>query len=249
MARDRWARVALSVNRRVVPSKAKPRNEIPRRGGMALQISALLSHVKVLPRCPGALSRGRADLQAAGVKFKHPSPGSPPPGAEPAARPRRGHIDVARKFSTTLWKSSRGLGSSAGWLGKAALGAALGASAAALVQSLHTGTLAAMALKVNLSSAEGDWKQSKGELVRVNTARVRRVRWRCLGSVLSQLLRSSCWSRVASFTCQTATKLSQQAPHTTEVTLFIMTRLTRAPRIHTWWVSHLFNMLKVTTHY
>ncbi|XP_055368240.1 ADP-ribose glycohydrolase MACROD1 isoform X5 [Betta splendens] len=132
---------------------------------MAFQISTLLSYVKVLPRRPGALSRSRADLQAAGVKFRRPTPERPPLGAEPAAGPRRGHICVARKFSATLWRSGRGLGSSSGWLGRVALGAALGVSTAALVQSVHTGTLAAMALKVNLSSAEGDWKQTKDFLL------------------------------------------------------------------------------------
>lgn len=143
---------------------------------MALQISALFSYVKVLPRSTGPLSRSRADFQAAGVKFKHLTPGSPQLGAKPATSPHRGHINVARraeKFLATtaaLWKSSQGNGSSSAresreWLGKVALGAALGVSTVALVQSLHTGTLAAMALKVNLNSAEGDWKETKGELV------------------------------------------------------------------------------------
>lgn len=45
-------------------------------------------------------------------------------------------------------------------MGKVAL-----AAAATLVHSLHTGTFTAMALKVNLSSAEGDWKEIKGEAV------------------------------------------------------------------------------------
>lgn len=146
---------------------------------MALQISALFSYVRALPSTTGPFSRVRADFQRAGVKFKHIiAPGSPQPGGKPATSPLRGHINAAlraEKFSTTtaaaaLWKSSQGNGSFSpwgrrGWLGKVALGAALGVSTVALVQSLHTGTLAAMALKINLNSAEGDWKETKGETV------------------------------------------------------------------------------------
>lgn len=143
---------------------------------MALQISALFSYVRVFPRTASPLSRVRADFQAAGVKFKHLTPGSPQLGAKPATSRDRGHINVARraeKFLATtaaLWKSSQRSGVSSawgrrGWIGKVALGAALGVSTVVLVQSVHTGTLAAMALKVNLNSAEGHWKDTKGELV------------------------------------------------------------------------------------
>ncbi|XP_039975558.1 ADP-ribose glycohydrolase MACROD1 isoform X3 [Xiphias gladius] len=146
---------------------------------MALQISALFSYVRALPSTTGPFSRVRADFQRAGVKFKHIiAPGSPQPGGKPATSPLRGHINAAlraEKFSTTtaaaaLWKSSQGNGSFSpwgrrGWLGKVALGAALGVSTVALVQSLHTGTLAAMALKINLNSAEGDWKETKDFLL------------------------------------------------------------------------------------
>lgn len=141
---------------------------------MALQLSALSS----VPLYTGPLSRVRANFQGASVKFKHIlTPGSPQLVRKPATSPPRGHINVAlraEKFSTTaraaLWRSSQGNGSSIfrewrGCLGKVALGITLGVSTVALVQSLHTGTLAAMALKVDLNSAEGDWKKTKGETV------------------------------------------------------------------------------------
>lgn len=142
---------------------------------MALQISALFSYCRV-PLCTGPLSRVRANFQGAGVKFKHIlTPGSPQLVRKPATSSLRGHINVAlraEKFSTTaaLWRSSQGNGSSIyrgrrGSLGRVALGVTLGVSTVALVQSLHTGTLTAMALKVNLNSAEGDWKEIKGEAV------------------------------------------------------------------------------------
>lgn len=144
---------------------------------MALQISALLSYVRV-PLFTGPLSRVRANFQGAGVKFKHVlTPGTPQLGGKPATSPVRGHSNVdvrTEKFSTTttaaVWKSNQGSGSSSprgrrGWLSKVALGAALGVSTVALVQSLHTGTLTAMSLKVNLNSAEGDLKETKGETV------------------------------------------------------------------------------------
>ncbi|XP_041653482.1 ADP-ribose glycohydrolase MACROD1 isoform X3 [Cheilinus undulatus] len=139
--------------------------------GMALQMSALFSHIRA-PLSTGPLSRIRADFQGAGVKFKHIlSPGSPQLGGKPATSPVRGHINAplrAERFSTTaaVWKSSQGSCPSSptgrrGWLGKFALGAALGVSTATLVQCLHTGTLTAMAQKVNLNSAEGEWKETK----------------------------------------------------------------------------------------
>lgn len=146
---------------------------------MALQISALFSYVRV-PLYTGPLSRVRANFQGAGIKFKHiltPGTLGGKLGVKPATSPLHGHINVdvrAAKFSTTTtaaaWKSTQGNSSSSprgrrGWLSKVALGAALGVSTVALVQSLHTGTLTAMALKVNLNSAEGEWKETKGERV------------------------------------------------------------------------------------
>lgn len=142
---------------------------------MALQISALFSYIRA-PLCTGPVPRVRATFP--GVKFKHIlTSGSRQLGGKPATSPVRGHINVAaraEKFSTTatagFWKSNQGNGSSSpggrrGWLGKVALGAALGVGTVALVQSLHTGTFTAMALKVNLNSDEGGWKETKGETV------------------------------------------------------------------------------------
>ncbi|KAK2849020.1 hypothetical protein Q5P01_008854 [Channa striata] len=146
---------------------------------MALQISALFSCVRALPRTTGPLSRVRADVQATGVKFKHIlSSKSPQLGVKPATSPHRGHIHGAiraEKFSTTaaasaVWKFGRSSGSFAargrkGCLGKVALGAALGLSTVALVQSVHTGAVTAMALRVNLNSAEGNWEEAKDFLL------------------------------------------------------------------------------------
>lgn len=138
---------------------------------MALQISALFSHLKALPCITGPLFR----IQRTGVRFKSiPCSGAPQPGRTPATGLICGHINAEyrAKFSTTaaFWKSSPGSGPSTprrrrGWLGRAALGAALGVSTAALVQCIHTGTLAAMARKVNLNSAEGDWMETKDFLL------------------------------------------------------------------------------------
>ncbi|XP_030000680.1 ADP-ribose glycohydrolase MACROD1 isoform X1 [Sphaeramia orbicularis] len=140
---------------------------------MALQISALFSHLRALPCIPGPLFR----VQRTGVRFKYIlCPGAPQPGRTPATGLIRGHINAEHraKFSTTaaaaFWKSSPVSSPSThrrrtGWLGRVALGAALGVSTAALVQCLHTGTLAAMARKVNLNSAEGDWKETKDFLL------------------------------------------------------------------------------------
>ncbi|XP_070693318.1 ADP-ribose glycohydrolase MACROD1 isoform X2 [Pempheris klunzingeri] len=145
--------------------------------GMALQIPALLSYIRA-PLFTGPLSRVRANIQGAGVKFKHMlTPGSPRLGWRPATSPPRGHVIAAlraEKFSTSttaaVWRSSQGNGSSSpgtrrGWLGKVALATALSVSTAGLLQSLHTGTLTAMALKVDLNSAEGDWVETKGVLL------------------------------------------------------------------------------------
>ncbi|XP_068571049.1 ADP-ribose glycohydrolase MACROD1 isoform X1 [Cebidichthys violaceus] len=137
---------------------------------MALQLSALFSYIRA-PLRTGSLSRVCADFQGAGVRFKHIlTPGSLQLGGKPATSPVRGHITSglrAEKFST---KSSQSNGSSSprgrrGWLGQVALGAALGASTVALVQCLHTGVVTAMARKVNLNSAEGDWKETKDSLL------------------------------------------------------------------------------------
>lgn len=144
---------------------------------MALQISALFSNIRA-PLCTGPLSRFHANNQGAGVKFKHIlTSGSPQLKGKPATGLLRGHINAtlrAEKFSTTttaaFWKSSQGNGSSSprgkrAWFNKVVFGAALGVSTAALVQFLHTGTLSAMVLKVNLNSDKGDWKETKDFLL------------------------------------------------------------------------------------
>ncbi|XP_029703518.1 ADP-ribose glycohydrolase MACROD1 isoform X2 [Takifugu rubripes] len=61
----------------------------------------------------------------------------------------------SQKSGSSICRGGRGI------LGKIALGLAAGVSTATLVQSLHTGTFSAMAIKVNLNSAEGNWKEIK----------------------------------------------------------------------------------------
>lgn len=137
---------------------------------MALLMSALLRYKP--PFCAGPLPRVTAHFQGAGAKLKHIlSPGSQGLAKKPAAS-LCGHFNVAPRggnFSKTSarWTSSQGSGSSThrgrrGFVGKVALAAA----AATLVHSLHTGTFTAMALKVNLNSSDGDWKEIKGEAVK-----------------------------------------------------------------------------------
>ncbi|CAJ1058726.1 ADP-ribose glycohydrolase MACROD1 isoform X1 [Xyrichtys novacula] len=165
---------------------------------MAQQISALFSHIRA-PLSTGPLRRVRADFHGAGVKFKHfVSPGSPQLGGKPATSPVRGHVNVALRagrFSTTttttaaavVRKVSQGNGSFSprgkrGWLGKFVLGATLGAGTAALVQSLHTGTMTAMAQKVDLDSFKGDWKETKEFLLSLSV-KDRRQYYRTSGFV------------------------------------------------------------------
>lgn len=140
---------------------------------MTLAMSALFAYKS--PLCTGPLPRITANFQGAGAKFKHIlSPGSQHVVKKPPTS-LRGHLNVGPRgetFSTSaaLCSCSRTSGprtrrGGRGILGLAALGLAAGVSTATLVQSLHTGTFAAMALKVNLNSAEGDWKKIKGEAV------------------------------------------------------------------------------------
>lgn len=135
---------------------------------MAQQISNLFPHCKIL------LSRVRANFQGAGVRFRHVlPPGSPVCARKPAVGLTRSPVT---KFSTsarseTLWRSAPGRacsasrGKTSGFLGRVVLGVAAGVSSVAVVQALHTGSLCAMARTVNLESAEGNWKETKGEAV------------------------------------------------------------------------------------
>lgn len=139
---------------------------------MALQMSSLLPH------CEVPLSRVRANFQGVGVRFKHVlSPGSPHCARKPAVGLSRTRSPVtSEKFSTTarsqaLWRSAAGStcsvspGKTSGLLGRVVLGVAAGVSSVAVVQGLHTGSLSAMARRVNLESAEVNWKETKGEAV------------------------------------------------------------------------------------
>ncbi|XP_011608819.1 ADP-ribose glycohydrolase MACROD1 isoform X6 [Takifugu rubripes] len=136
---------------------------------MALQMAALFAYKS--PLCTGPLPRITANFQGAGAKFKHIlSPGSQHFVKKPPTS-LRGHFNIAPRGETfsksaAVCTSSQKSGSSIcrggrGILGKIALGLAAGVSTATLVQSLHTGTFSAMAIKVNLNSAEGNWKEIK----------------------------------------------------------------------------------------
>ncbi|XP_013861512.1 ADP-ribose glycohydrolase MACROD1 isoform X2 [Austrofundulus limnaeus] len=168
---------------------------------MALQISARVSHVRTLLCTAGSLSGGvRGDfLQKAGVKLKHfLTRGSPQQqvGGTPVKSPVRGYMSAAtradrlsastataalRRFSQANGSPSLPRGGT-GWLGKFALGAALGVGTAALVRSLHTGIITAMSVKSNLDSAEGNWKETKDFLLSLPVEDRRRY-YRTSGSV------------------------------------------------------------------
>ncbi|XP_055015118.1 ADP-ribose glycohydrolase MACROD1 isoform X1 [Boleophthalmus pectinirostris] len=148
---------------------------------MALKIASLVSYSSSLRCAAGSPLRAWAASRT-GVKFMHSltSGASCQLRGNPAPRPICCSLyrESAPKFSTTpaFWKSSQtgGLSSPRGrghWLGTVALGTALGVSSAALIQSLHTGTFAAMPLKVNLNSAEGDWKETKDFLLSLKDKR------------------------------------------------------------------------------
>ncbi|KAM9741518.1 ADP-ribose glycohydrolase MACROD1 isoform 2-T2 [Menidia menidia] len=156
-------------------------------------MSARVSRARALLRATGPVSHTGADLQRAGVKFKHIlTLVSPQLGRKPVTSPVRGHINAsigAPRFSTTaaVWRSGQATGPSsprarALWLGKLALGTALGATTAALVQGFHTGVVTAMALKINLDSADGDWKETKELLISL-PVNERRAYYRTSGSV------------------------------------------------------------------
>lgn len=133
---------------------------------MALQLSALGSHIRL------HVHRLHAEFQKDTVKFKHTLSA----WNSPVIIPTRSNINAAvtaKKSSlvgSELWKSSQANTSPpTEWkrslLGKFALGAALGVGTVTLVRSVHTGAVTAMVLKVNLDSADGDWKKTKGESV------------------------------------------------------------------------------------
>lgn len=154
---------------------------------MALKISALVSHIRV------QVSRVHVDFQKVGVQFKH----TLTTGSSPVTIPARSHVNAALPAKkpppvrTELWKPGQACTSpSSRWksslLGKFALGAALGASTVTLVRSLHTGTITAMPLKVNLDSADGDWKKTKGESVLLSFKAGYQYSWNTAHSELSR---------------------------------------------------------------
>ncbi|XP_037315927.2 ADP-ribose glycohydrolase MACROD1 isoform X2 [Pungitius pungitius] len=135
---------------------------------MALHVSSLFYHVRAPLGPLGPLPRVRADLCA---RFKHVStPGRLGLGAQPAAGPVRGNVEPALRAERSRPGGgcppavSRG---TRGWPGRVAFGAAavLGASAVAVVRSLHAGKVTATARKVDLNSADGDWKEIKESLL------------------------------------------------------------------------------------
>ncbi|KAM9795659.1 LOW QUALITY PROTEIN: ADP-ribose glycohydrolase MACROD1 [Neosynchiropus ocellatus] len=134
---------------------------------MASTIQALISRIKTSPH-----TRMLTRVQPVGVRFAHSLTRTfLQVGGKPGASPARGHIPAAPRAtfsSTPARKGSRGRETGSlsppggrAWSGRAAVGAALGVGTLVVGSSLHTGSLAAMALKVDLTSAEGDWKETK----------------------------------------------------------------------------------------
>ncbi|KAM8907867.1 ADP-ribose glycohydrolase MACROD1 isoform 1-T1 [Spinachia spinachia] len=112
---------------------------------MARQVSSLFSRVRA-PLAAGPLPRVRADLR---VRFKHAlSPGRLLLGATPARGPGDARPPAPPR----------------GWPSRVAFGAAavLGASA---VRSLHGGKVTATARKVDLNSADVDWRDTREALL------------------------------------------------------------------------------------
>ncbi|XP_078810206.1 ADP-ribose glycohydrolase MACROD1 isoform X4 [Oryzias latipes] len=150
---------------------------------MALKLSALGSHIRL------HVHRLHAEFQKDTVKFKHTLSA----WNSPVIIPTRSNINAAvtaKKSSlvgSELWKSSQANTSPpTEWkrslLGKFALGAALGVGTVTLVRSVHTGAVTAMALKVNLDSADGDWKKTKDFLLSLSVED-RRHYYKTSGSV------------------------------------------------------------------
>lgn len=158
-------------------------------------MSALLRYK--LPLRTSPLPCVTAKFQGAGAKFKHIlSPGSHQFVKKPPTS-LRGHFNIAPRGETfhksvALWTSSQRSGCSIyrgrrGTPGKVAVGLAAGVSTSVLVQSLHTGSFTAMALKVNLNSNEGDWKEIKGEACQQKSKRMFRSMLSCSLHVIREI--------------------------------------------------------------
>lgn len=152
---------------------------------MAFQMSTLYPRIRALS-FTGLLSRSRVDCQTVGVKFKNILSSASPLSKRPLhsvvrqgknlpttykkASPLPRDIDIANrvpKFST-LSKSIQRDGSISQWKKGLLCRVALGALGVTAVVSVHTSARVTMAAgpddkKINLGSAEGDWKETKGE--------------------------------------------------------------------------------------
>uniref|UniRef100_A0A3P9I856 Mono-ADP ribosylhydrolase 1 n=1 Tax=Oryzias latipes TaxID=8090 RepID=A0A3P9I856_ORYLA len=150
---------------------------------MALKLSALGSHIRL------HMHRLHAGFQKDSVKFKHTLSAWNSPVIIPAWSNINAAV-TAKKSSlvgSELWKSSQANTSPpTEWkrslLGKFALGAALGVGTVTVVRSVHTEAVTAMALKVNLDSADGDWKKTKDFLLSLSVED-RRHYYKTSGSV------------------------------------------------------------------
>lgn len=158
-------------------------------------MSALLAYK--LPLCTNPLPCVTAKFQGAGAKFKHVlSPGSHQSVKKPPTS-LRGHFNIAPRGATfhksvALWTPSQRSGCSLyrgrrGPPGKLAVGLGAGVSTSTLVRSLHTGSFTAMALKVNLNSKEGDWKEIKGEACQQKSKRMFRPKLSCSLHVIREI--------------------------------------------------------------
>ncbi|KAM8848674.1 ADP-ribose glycohydrolase MACROD1 isoform 1-T1 [Synchiropus picturatus] len=143
---------------------------------MASKILPLFSGIKTLPH-----TRMLSRVQPAGVRFTHSltrtffQVGGKPSRSHTAAAPRASFSTTrAQQGAHTRETGSISPPGKRAWLGRAAVGAALGVGTLVVGSSLHTGSLAAMALKVDLTSAEGDWKETKEFLLSLSASERRK---------------------------------------------------------------------------
>ncbi|XP_057707185.1 ADP-ribose glycohydrolase MACROD1 isoform X1 [Corythoichthys intestinalis] len=122
---------------------------------MAIQISRLFSRLGISM----LLSAGPVSLVATGVRFKHIilTLGSAQVGRKPVPSPLCGHINTANLTATTATRSRSTRGNCFSPPLEKRLRSASGIGA--LTKFLHTGAMAA--IKVDLNSREGDWKDIK----------------------------------------------------------------------------------------
>ncbi|XP_037118321.1 ADP-ribose glycohydrolase MACROD1 isoform X1 [Syngnathus acus] len=130
---------------------------------MAMHTLSLLSQIRTPLLFAGCRPVSR--VAAARVGFKHIilTPGSLQLGCDPVTSPVCSHINTANFTTTTAtrWRPTQGICFPSPPGKRVRSGTFIGISG--LTASLHTGTMTAV--KVDLNSTEGDWKEIKGFLL------------------------------------------------------------------------------------